>query len=1821
MNICTGVATTIIPDLLRKAWEELQYQRKHKSYVQDFKNKQEELLATVKSVELMIDEAKKRNETQVEPIVEHWLKSANEVLHQDTKPAKCFGLCTNCCSQIAQAKELEKLTKERISKMIAKVEQFPKEVAYAAGVPSMEFYSQEFMSFESRKAKFEKLRKELEDENNKIIGLHGMAGTGKSTMAIEVGKQIEKSNSFDRVMFVSVSTPVDEKMIRDDIAKQLELQLEEEKLLTHAEQIWIKIAYKGRVLIILDDVWEKLDLKNLGIQPGFHRKGRCTVLLTTHYVNVCTLMECQKKIKLEDLDANEALNLFLFHVGQDCPDDLKKVAVDIVNECGRLPVMVVAMAKSLKDWPPKDWQRALIALRSANEPSSHGIVDDNMRKFYNSLKLSYTYLKDKQAQVLFLLCSIFPKAYEIPIELLSRIAIGLGLFGEADKYDATRSQVYVKKNKLINSSLLLRVGEECVKMNDLIRKVAMKIANEEIQVIMDSKTNLKENIKYSSWVTNAFPSCFDDSKLEVLLVWINTNGSLEISNSVFGAMKCLRVLLLHSKIEFGRTSALLLPKSIQSLKHIRTLSLINWELGDISVLMRNLRKLESLELSNCSIIELPKEIGELDKLRFLSLIRCSVRNSNPFEVIPRCLQLEELYYVSNDDQMPQSRKVPQITTCPNSQIYHIDGSDFSAFDSSQLDASIKKCFKPAKLQRIFSNEVIKSLAARAEILELEGDNEAGWSNLIPDIVSIEDDGAAKDLIKLSLKEWSKMKCLIYTDNPQHKYGVTIFSKLIELQLDGVAVTEICCGQYPDSFLKQLEKLELIRCQKLESTLFKGKLELGNLKFIKIKRCSMTCLFHPSTAQSLENLETLKIARCSKLKYIISDEGSSTAKKVDDKDPTPIRSHDSMFPKLKQLNVVVCDELEFILPTCFYEELPLLEGVEIFRCEKLKYMFGQYSKEGGLHQMQKENALPSLKVMSIECVPSFVSIYEECYLPEKSVANTSEESKDCKDKSPSSNVSWGPLCCFLPKSETANTTSRNKYVGNRAHGIFTPPLYRCYVREGARELKYVFGKSCGDDKLLQQKQNTKIHLPALNRELPISSFIDVSVERHEGQGQLSRKKLIGMRLCNLKHLSLASFNVETIYDLEILQIASPVNSSLKTLILRRLDKLRNICVGQKNHLSFQYLSKLDIYRCDQLKFVLPTSISRGLTCLRHLEVSDCGELERIIEDDDDEECSFPNLHRIIVEDCERLKCLLSISTRGSFPQLSWLSISDAPEMEQVFGGKQGATRELHIKHVFPKLFVIILEDLPKLHTICPAIDFQTVICRRVEECPKLSLTSTDNVDFIGGYMDCFHESENAKGNMDDDDLSEQLLNRAREVAEKVIKRDRPAAQQNNGSSNIKEITEACVEDGPKAEEAEEADEGKDSEQTSNNPAPSQIKEITEASDEDSPKSEEATKAGDVKDSEQTNKSAPFAASSQIESPQDNNKDHIEGGGKRITLDQQALSKTQPDMHLDDSQKNSEASVGETSNKIAMPIPSTTTETSSPLIPSISTPMKPQISSLATETKAETSQSDHLDIYITESAQDEIKASQTETCMPYVSKQLEDDELMRLFQTMEEGAAHEDDITKALADLEVSLKMNLNEIASSEESRLCLQNSLHILSSHSSDDGLKATIHSLQQEIETILSSFKQACSAIDATTKLEQKEKLMVEQRSQRKEAAMTLLSEIHKTQNSMVEAQTREEVLKEQISKLQDELCNKEKVIKECEVKLSSLQEQKKKCVSDTMGFKKELEAVKKERSHMVVDQIKARHQLENVNSKWSSCLANLKKTSLHLGIHLKQKL
>lgn len=175
-----------------------------------------------------------------------------------------------------------------------------------------------------------------------------------------------------------------------------------------------------------------------------------------------------------------------------------------------------------------------------------------------------------------------------------------------------------------------------------------------------------------------------------------------------------------------------------------------------------------------------------------------------------------------------------------------------------------------------------------------------------------------------------------------------------------------------------------------------------------------------------------------------------------------------------------------------------------------------------------------------------------------------------------------------------------------------------------------------------------------------------------------------------------------------------------------------------------------------------------------------------------------------------------------------------------------------------------------------------------------------------------------------------------------------------------------------------------------------------------------------------------------------------------------------------------------------------------------------------------------------------------------------------------------VAKALSDLEKSLRMPLKDIASSEANSLRLLTALNFLSHLSLkdvalSDGFRAIIDTMHTEFPSILCSFKQAFITID---------KLSVTE-ARHNEASITLSSKISKAKSFLDDAQQREAALKEQIIQLEKEITH--------------LQEEKDKCIQETIGYKMELENVRKNKNQIVEDQMKAREQIFEIDYKWSA--------------------
>lgn len=245
--------------------------------------------------------------------------------------------------------------------------------------------------------------------------------------------------------------------------------------------------------------------------------------------------------------------------------------------------------------------------------------------------------------------------------------------------------------------------------------------------------------------------------------------------------------------------------------------------------------------------------------------------------------------------------------------------------------------------------------------------------------------------------------------------------------------------------------------------------------------------------------------------------------------------------------------------------------------------------------------------------------------------------------------------------------------------------------------------------------------------------------------------------------------------------------------------------------------------------------------------------------------------------------------------------------------------------------------------------------------------------------------------------------------------------------------------------------------------------------------------------------------------------------------------------------------------------------------------------------------------------EISFSQTETYTneenkdhPINTVDLGASDLISLFQPVEEDdegqittpcvsevteqhhSTKDNLVAKALSDLEECLKMPLKDIASSEANSLRLLTALNFLSHLSLkdaavSDGLQAIIDTMHREFPSILCSFKQGFT-LDKFVVIE----------AHHDEASITLASKISKADSFLDEAQQREATLKEHIIQLKKE-------IKNLEAELSYLDEKKDKCIQETIGYRMELENVRKDKYQIVEDQIKARQEIFEVDYKWSA--------------------
>ncbi|KAJ0076184.1 hypothetical protein Patl1_34309 [Pistacia atlantica] len=391
--------------------------------------------------------------------------------------------------------------------------------------------------------------------------------------------------------------------IQEEIGEKIGLSSEswKTKSLLYKAQDLFKILSKKKFVLVLDDIWERVDLTKVGILHPDPNNGS-KIVFTTRFVEVCGHMEAHKHFRVEFLENEQAWKLFKSKVGEDTLNNhpgILELAKIVAKECGALPLALITIGRAMAfKKTPEEWRYAIQVLKRSDSEFP------GMNEVYPRLKFTYDSLPNDKVRSCFLYCSLLSEDFIVRKGNLIDCWIGEGFLDEYEGIEA-RNQGYHFIGILLNACLLEEVSgvDDRVKMHDVIRDMALwiacKVEKEKENFLVHAGARLKEAPKADQWTgvrrislmknqiknLSEVPTC-----PRLLTLFLNSNSLEMITNDFFQSMSSLKLLDLS----------------------------VN-PLTDLPSGISKLVSLQHLDLSSTQLEELPKELKALVNLKCLNL--------------------------------------------------------------------------------------------------------------------------------------------------------------------------------------------------------------------------------------------------------------------------------------------------------------------------------------------------------------------------------------------------------------------------------------------------------------------------------------------------------------------------------------------------------------------------------------------------------------------------------------------------------------------------------------------------------------------------------------------------------------------------------------------------------------------------------------------------------------------------------------------------------------------------------------------------------------------------------------------------------------------------------------------------------------------------------------------------------------------------------------------------------------------------------------------------------------------------------------------------
>ncbi|KAM5551845.1 disease resistance protein RPV1 [Rosa sericea] len=498
----------------------------------------------------------------------------------------------------------------------------------------------------------------------RFIGIHGMRGIGKTTLARAIHDEIRQD--FDRAYFLSNVremsknnglVSLQEKLLSEILMAKIK-NIEHED--TGAAMIKRRLC-RIKVLVVIDDADQLTQLEKLAGSRNWFGPGSRIVITTTD-VQLLKAHGVDATYKANGLNCDESLQLLCLKAFKKCPppEDYLHLCYNILGYAKGLPLALVVLGSFLFGRSTDEWASAIDRLK--NTPD---------KRIIDVLRISFDGLDEKDREIfLHIACFYRGKDKDRVTQILDYCQLNpvIGLSVLAD-----RSLITISKKELWMHDLLQELGWEIVReqspkepgkrsrlwshedINNVLKK---NMGTDSIQGMVMELTKLQ----VAHWKPEAFSNLSQLSLLHISNVDL-PDGLTCLSNSLrllewtgyplrslpqnFEADELVELNLCHSNIEQLWKGT----KNFDKLKFIKLCHSHNIvETPDLA----GVQNLESLDLEGCeNLVRVHQSLGFLKKLIVLNLKDCKSLESLPSLIEMESLETLNLSNCSKVSKIPE----------------------------------------------------------------------------------------------------------------------------------------------------------------------------------------------------------------------------------------------------------------------------------------------------------------------------------------------------------------------------------------------------------------------------------------------------------------------------------------------------------------------------------------------------------------------------------------------------------------------------------------------------------------------------------------------------------------------------------------------------------------------------------------------------------------------------------------------------------------------------------------------------------------------------------------------------------------------------------------------------------------------------------------------------------------------------------------------------------------------------------------------------------------------------------------------------------------